>query len=105
MPVSHPTSLNEFRQIVKDNSHVIVDFSAKWCGPCKAIAPKFEQMSNDPQYSKWTFLKIDVDDNQDISDMFGIASLPTFMFVKAGTVLTTVTGANERQIVSNLTTL
>ncbi len=105
MTISHPANLTEFRQIVKTNQYVVVDFSAKWCGPCKAIAPKFEQMSNDSRFSKWTFLKVDVDENQDISDMFGVSSLPTFLFIKAGSPVATVTGANEKQLVSELSNL
>lgn len=105
MTISHPEDLTEFRKIVKDNQYVILDFSAKWCGPCKAIAPKFEQMSNNVNFSKWKFLKVDVDDNQDISDMFGISSLPTFIFIKDGTPVSTITGVNEKQIMENLSSL
>lgn len=105
MTILQPDNLTEFRQMVKANQYVVVDFSAKWCGPCRAIAPKFEQMSNNNQFSKWTFLKVDIDENQDISDMFGVSMLPTFIFIKDGTPVTTINGANEKQILSNLSNL
>lgn len=59
---------------------VFVDFYAQWCGPCTAIAPKFADMSD--RYSHAVFLKIDVDELEDIAARFGVSAMPTFICFK-----------------------
>lgn len=61
---------------------VIIDFFATWCGPCKVISPQFEELSN--ELTDIVFLKIDVDDNEDIAAEYEISSMPTFIFIKNG---------------------
>jgi len=68
MGVVHVESEAQFNQLLNSSgtfgspAAVIVDFSAEWCGPCKAIAPKFEQLSN--SYPNVKFCKVDVDELQ-----------------------------------------
>jgi thioredoxin len=58
----------------------IIDFYADWCGPCKAIAPILEQISN--EYSgKLEVYKIDTEQEQELAGMFGIRSIPSLLFV------------------------
>merc|ERR1711988_730195 len=57
---------------------VVVDFFATWCPPCKMIAPKLEQMSNEFPHVK--FYKVDVDANPQASQLAGISCMPTFKF-------------------------
>jgi thioredoxin len=75
---------------------VVVDFSATWCGPCNAIAPVYAQFST--KYPTVDFLKVDVDDQQDIATHAGVSAMPTFHFYKNGTVVDVLTGANASKL-------
>lgn len=58
----------------------IIDFYADWCGPCKAVAPTLEQLS--AEYAdKVEIYKIDTDKEAELSQLFGIQSIPTFLFI------------------------
>ncbi|XP_038076953.1 thioredoxin-like protein 1 [Patiria miniata] len=63
------------------NKPVIVDFTAKWCGPCRRIAPVFEQLPT--QFPGAVFLKCDVEDNAQSSAKYGIRAMPTFVFFRS----------------------
>jgi thioredoxin len=58
----------------------IIDFYADWCGPCKAIAPVLEELS-DEYDGKLTIYKIDTDKEAELSALFGIQSIPTILFI------------------------
>ena len=61
---------------------VVIDFFAEWCGPCKMIAPVIEEM--EAQMSNVKFLKVDVDENEDVAAHYQITAMPTFIFIKNG---------------------
>ena len=67
---------------------VVVDFYATWCGPCKIIAPKVEEMST--SLSNVVFLKVDVDENEEAAQEFNISAMPTFIFLKNSNKVTFV---------------
>lgn len=58
----------------------IIDFYADWCGPCKAVAPVLEELSNEYE-GKLLIYKIDTDKEQELSMLFGIQSIPTLLFI------------------------
>lgn len=58
----------------------IVDFYADWCGPCKAVAPVLEELSNEYD-GKLVIYKIDTDKEEELSALFGIQSIPTLLFI------------------------
>lgn len=58
----------------------IVDFYADWCGPCKAVAPVLEELSNEYE-GKVVIYKIDTDKEEELSALFGIQSIPTLLFI------------------------
>ena len=60
----------------------IVDFYAEWCGPCKAVAPVLEELSNEYE-GRLLIYKIDTDKEQELSGLFGIQSIPTLLFIPA----------------------
>jgi len=70
---------------------VVVDFYATWCGPCKNIAPFFEELAT--KYPNAVFLKVDVEKCSGTAETLGILAMPTFIFYKNGEILTTVRGA------------
>merc|ERR1711862_797455 len=78
-----------------ENKIIVIDFSAKWCGPCKMIAPLYEELSNDASLQdKVIFLKVDVDDNRDTAAKYNISAMPTFIFIQKGDVIEKLMGAN-----------
>jgi len=74
------------------NKLVVIDFFAVWCGPCKMIGPMIEELSKEMQ--DVVFLKVDVDECEDIAAEYDISSMPTFVFIKESKVLETFSGAN-----------
>jgi len=62
--------------------NVLLDFYADWCAPCKAIAPLFDRLSREHKEIK--FMKVNVDQRQEVADMFTVRSIPTILFLKEG---------------------
>lgn len=85
---------------VKVPGGVVIDFGAPWCGPCRAIAPKFEELS--VQNPGIGFYAVNIDAAHEISEQLQITSVPTFMFFNAGKYVSTVTGANMAKIIEEL---
>lgn len=70
---------------------VLVDFSATWCGPCKALAPTIDRVATEYQ-GKIAVYKVDIDSAQDTASSFGIMSVPTCVFFKDGKEVNRFTG-------------
>lgn len=70
----------DFNSIINSNEIVFVDFWAKWCGPCRAFGPIYEKVSDN--HPEITFIKIDIDENQQIAQEAGIRSIPTIKVIK-----------------------
>jgi thioredoxin 1 len=79
-------------EVLKASEPVLVDFHAVWCGPCKAMAPALEQISQEMQ-GKVKVVKIDVDENPKVAGTYGIRAMPTLILFKGGKVAAQHTGA------------
>ena len=79
-------------QVLKSDLPVIVDFYADWCGPCHAIAPTIDALSNEFE-GKVKFVKVDVDANQEVASRYDIMSIPTIMLFENGRVEDSIVGA------------
>ena len=81
---TNKTNDQNFKIDVLDSKQpVLVDFWAEWCGPCKAIAPSLEELSEE-MASKLKIVKINVDENPSISQTYSIRSIPALMIFKDG---------------------
>jgi len=83
---------NNFQSEVLDSAMpAVVDFWATWCGPCRMLAPVIEELAKEFE-GKVRIGKVDVDKEREIANQYGIMSIPTLLFFKAGKVVDTVTG-------------
>ncbi|KAB5581429.1 hypothetical protein PHYPO_G00175590 [Pangasianodon hypophthalmus] len=77
---------------------VVVDFTATWCGPCQSIAPFYKTLSEEAGNANVVFLKVDVDDAQDVAQSCEIRCMPTFYFYKNGKKVTEFSGSNQTKL-------
>ena len=84
-------SLGEFEKILSENTLVMVDFFATWCGPCQMFSPIVEQVE-DKYDGDLTVVKVDIDENSDIAEKYTIQSVPTTILFKNGEVVERVSG-------------
>ncbi len=73
---------NEFEQIISSNELVVIDFYATWCGPCKMLSPVIENVESLIHNVK--FIKVDIDQFNDLASQYKIQSVPTLVFLKNG---------------------
>ena len=74
----------EFREIIKSNGKVVVKFYADWCGNCRLFAPKFNRLSEKPEYEGITFLDVNAEKSPEARQIAGVSNLPFFATFKDG---------------------
>ncbi|NP_001011127.1 thioredoxin [Xenopus tropicalis] len=96
--VKYLASVEEYQCALKDAGEklVVIDFTAKWCGPCQRIAPDFEKLST--EFPDIVLYKVDVDDASDVAQVCGISSMPTFIFFKSGKQVERFSGADIKKL-------
>ena len=95
----HPVTDQSFDQdVLKSEIPVLVDFWGPWCGPCKMMLPVIEELEKDYE-GKVKFVKVNVDENQEIPGKFNIMSIPTFIFFKGGQPVAQFIGAKSKESV------
>ena len=87
-----------FDELVKNSDKpVLLDFWAEWCGPCRMVGPVVEELSKDYD-GKAVVGKVNVDNNANVSAMFGIRNIPTILFFKGGEVVDKQVGAVPKSV-------
>ncbi len=92
MPTTKTTDDKFGQDVLNDDKHVIVDFWAEWCGPCKAIGPTLEEIS-DELADKVKIVKVNIDENPDTPQKYGVRGIPTLLLFKGGEVVAEKIGA------------
>lgn len=95
-PVIELTDRESFDKFISTNKLVVVDFWAHWCGPCCRFAPTYASLAT--ENVDVAFAKVECDDLYEITQHFGISSLPTFIAFINGKEYSRVHGANEKAV-------
>lgn len=93
--------LNFDQEVLKSTLPVLVDFSAEWCGPCKALVPILEQLAVEMD-GKAKVVTIDVEESPGTAGKFGVSSMPTLLVFKNGAVSAKHIGRTTKQKLKEL---
>ena len=90
------TSSEQFEaEVLNSTNPVFVDFWAEWCGPCRAVSPTIEELSGE-YTDKVDFVKVNVDQNNDLAQKYSIFSIPTLAIFSNGKVIAQSAGAASK---------
>lgn len=98
MPVTKISENEAFAPFINSNAGklIVIDFYADWCGPCKAIAPYVEELSN--TYTNVAFAKVDIQECDTIAESYRVSGIPYFVLMKNGKMIGSITGAKKEEL-------
>src|SRR5574343_931905 len=93
----HKTSTATFStDVIKSPKPVLVDFWAEWCGPCRILGPILDELATEVG-DKALICKVNVDENGELAQQYGIRGIPTMIFFKNGQVAKTLVGVQPKE--------
>jgi thioredoxin 1 len=87
------------KEFINSGKPVVVDFWAEWCGPCRMVGPSIEELSKEYD-GKVVIGKLDVDNNVETPNDYGIRNIPTILFFKNGEVVDKQIGATQKSVLA-----
>ena len=97
MSLTHISNAKDWQTLVLDSQNpVFVDFWAEWCGPCRMVGPVVEELARDYD-GKVNFVKVNVDEANELAARYNISSIPTLMLLNKGQVVAEQIGAASKE--------
>jgi thioredoxin 1 len=82
-------------EVIQSETPVLVDFWAEWCGPCHAVSPVLDRIA-DEQQGALKLVKVNIDNESELAQRYGVASIPTMILFKGGEPSAAVVGAQPK---------
>ena len=95
------TDANFETEVLKSSQPVLVDFWAEWCGPCKMLTPVVERLA-EANSGKLTVGKMNVDENQQTPQKYGVQGIPTLLIFKGGEVAQQMVGFQSQENIQKI---
>ncbi len=99
--VQQVNDLNFETEVLKSDTPVLVDFTATWCGPCRAIAPFVDQLA-DEYAGRAKVVKLDIDESPGTATKYGIRGVPSLYVFKGGQIVAQQQGAAPKTTIAQL---
>ena len=100
MSVVHVGKANFMQEVMESDRPVLVDFWASWCGPCRMIAPTLDEIAEEREDIK--VVKINVDEEPELANQFGVSSIPTLFVIKNGKVTAQSLGVRPKAAILSM---
>lgn len=94
MSALHITGENFDNEVMKSDKPVLLDFWAAWCGPCQMLLPIIEELADEVTDAK--ICKVNVDEQPELAEKYGVMSIPTLVVVKDGKTVSTSVGVQPK---------
>ena len=88
------------KEIINSGKPVVIDFWAEWCGPCRMVGPLVEELANEYE-GRVEIGKMNVDDNVETPENYGIRNIPTILFFKNGKLVDKQIGATQKAVLTS----